>query len=318
MNMTRIAGLLVMVASLVLSACGGGGAATTATPATAPTSAANSYTGPAAKTTDITAFQVNFWNNVRVQNRCGQCHNATTPAQMPNFARNDDVNLAYAQANTVVNLTDPALSRIVVKVGGGHNCWLADPSACATILTQWITNWAGASAGGGTQIQLTAPVIKEVGGSKNFPADPTAYLSEPGDWFINDHEAQVFRQYLQKGGFFIVDDFRYRDWPNFEEQMHRVLPQGRLVRLDASHQIFTAFFPIEDIDAIVHPMSHIRPSYYGIFENNDPSRRLMVVANFDNDVPEYWEWSGQGMFPFDSSNEAYKLGVNYFIYGLTH
>jgi hypothetical protein len=38
----------------------------------------------------------------------------------------------------------------------------------------------------------------------------------------------------------------------------------------------------------------------------------------DNDVPEYWEWSGQGVFPFDASNEAYKLGVNYVIYGLTH
>ena len=30
------------------------------------------------------------------------------------------------------------------------------------------------------------------------------------------------------------------------------------------------------------------------------------------------EWSGQGLFPFDASNEAYKLGVNYMIYGLTH
>ena len=59
-------------------------------------------------------------------------------------------------------------------------------------------------------------------------------------------------------------------------------------------------------------------TYCGIFEDNDPSQRLMVVANFDNDVPEYWEWSGEGLFPFDTSNEAYKLGVNYMIYGLTH
>ncbi len=76
------------------------------------------------------------------------------------------------------------------------------------------------------------------------------------------------------------------------------------------------FFSIKDIDAIVHPMSHIRPSYYGIFEGNDPSRRLMVVANYDNDVPEYRERSGQGHFPIDASREAYKLGVNYMIYGL--
>ena len=72
------------------------------------------------------------------------------------------------------------------------------------------------------------------------------------------------------------------------------------------------------LDAIVHPMSGIRPSYYGIFEDNDPAKRLMVIANYDNDVPEYWEWSGDGVYPFDASNEAYKLGVNYIIYGLTH
>jgi hypothetical protein len=99
--------------------------------------------------------------------------------------------------------------------------------------------------------------------------------------------------------------------------MRRVLPQGRLVRLDSSQQIFNAFFPIKDIDAIVHPMSHTRPSYYGIFEDNDPSRRLLVVANYDNDVPEYWERSGQARFPFDASNEAFKLAVNYMIYGLS-
>jgi hypothetical protein len=124
---------------------------------------------------------------------------------------------------------------------------------------------------------------------------------------------------LLKGGFAIFEDFDgATQWANFEAQMHRVLPEGRLVRLDSSHQIFNAFFPMKDIDAIVHPMSHIRPSYYGIFEDNDPSRRLIVVANYDNDVPEYWEWSGERRFPFDASNEAYKLGVNYMIYGLTH
>ncbi len=105
---SRIAGLLVLAASAALSACGGGGAPTTATPATAPTSSANAYTGPAPATADVQAFAVNFWANVRVQNRCGQCHNATSPAQMPNFARSDDVNLAYAQANTVVNLQQPS------------------------------------------------------------------------------------------------------------------------------------------------------------------------------------------------------------------
>jgi hypothetical protein len=148
---------------------------------------------------------------------------------------------------------------------------------------------------------------------------PIAFMWEPGFWTLTDGEADAFRAYLQKGGFAIFEDFDGRSqWANFEAQMQRVLPDGRFVKLDNSHRIFDSFFKIQNIDAIVHPMSHIRPSYYGIFEDNDPSRRLMVMANFDNDVPEYWEWSGEGLFPFDASNEAYKLGVNYVIYGHTH
>src|SRR5258707_9434871 len=181
MNFTRIvslrlAGVFLLAASAALTACGGGGAPTTATGATAPTSSANAYTGPAPATADVQAFAINFWANVRVQNRCGQCHNATSPAQMPNFARSDDVNLAYAQANTVVNLQQPSTSLIVTKVSGGHNCWLADPNACGEILTTWISNWAGAAIGGtGTQVQLQAPPVQYVGTSKNFPASPADF-----------------------------------------------------------------------------------------------------------------------------------------------
>jgi Concanavalin A-like lectin/glucanases superfamily len=176
MNVTRITGLAALAASIALSACGGAGAPTTTNPAPSQTVTADAYTGPPAATADVTAFQVNFWNNVRVQNRCGQCHNATSPAQMPNFARSDDVNLAYAQANTVVNLATPSTSLIVTKVAGGHNCWLADNGACGQILTTWIANWAGAAgAASATQVQLQAPPDQTVGQSLNFPAAYTEY-----------------------------------------------------------------------------------------------------------------------------------------------
>jgi hypothetical protein len=148
---------------------------------------------------------------------------------------------------------------------------------------------------------------------------PLAFMWEPGFWNLTDREGEAFRAYLLKGGFAVFEDFDgAAQWSNFEAQMRRVLPNGRFVRLDGTHRIFDTFFQIRDIHAIVHPMSGIRPSYLGIYEDNDPSKRLMVVANYDNDVPEYWEWSGQGLFPFDASNEAYKLGVNYVLYGLTH
>jgi hypothetical protein len=146
---------------------------------------------------------------------------------------------------------------------------------------------------------------------------PIVYMWEPGFWTMSDFEAQRFREYLLKGGFAIFDDFELDQWNNFEAQMRRVLPELRFVKLDASHQIFDGFFRMKTIE-FPHPMMGLRPSYYGLHLDNDPSKRLLVIANHNNDVAEYWEFVGQGYFPVDPSNEAFKLGVNYMIYGLTH
>jgi hypothetical protein len=146
---------------------------------------------------------------------------------------------------------------------------------------------------------------------------PIVYMWEPGFWVMGDEEARRFREYLLKGGFAIFDDFEYDQWNNLEAQMRRVLPGARWVQLDASHPVFGSFFRMTTID-FPHPMYNIKPTYYGIFENNDPSARLMVIANHNHDVAEYWEFSDTGLLPIDLSNEAYKLGVNYMIYGLTH
>lgn len=163
-------GLIVLLVLLSLAGCGGG-APTAENPVTTPPNTPT-YNGPPPATADVQAFRINLWENIKATNRCGQCHGAG--GQVPMFARSDDVNLAYEAANTVVNLTQPSDSRMVVKVGGGHNCWLAADSACADILTTWITNWAGAAGGSGTQIQLVPPPLKDVGQSRNFPDTPPA------------------------------------------------------------------------------------------------------------------------------------------------
>jgi hypothetical protein len=146
---------------------------------------------------------------------------------------------------------------------------------------------------------------------------PIAYLCEPGNWVLSDEEAAGLRAYLKKGGFVIVDDFRYQHWGNFEAQISRALPEARIYDLDISSPIFHSFFEIKTLDV---------PQYYdpppaifrAIYEDNDPSKRIMVMINYNTDISEYWEWSDTGLKPIDESNEAYKLGVNYIIYGLTH
>lgn len=147
---------------------------------------------------------------------------------------------------------------------------------------------------------------------------PVAYMSEPGYWTMTPEEAANFRAYLDKGGFVIFDDFRGQHWYNFEEQIRRLYPEGRLVALDVSHPIFHSFFEIVSLDFVqFYDRSEI-PVFYGLYEDNDPEKRLLLVANYNNDIGEYWEFSDQGYVPIDLSNEAYKLGVNYVIYAMTH
>ena len=147
---------------------------------------------------------------------------------------------------------------------------------------------------------------------------PVAYLCEPGFWTLDARETKGLHDYLVKGGFLIIDDFAGGHWTNFEEQIRKVLPGYRLVPLDASHPIFDSFFHIASLD-YMHPYYQgFKSEFYGIFEDNDPKKRLMVIANYNNDIGEYWEWSDTGMFPVALSNEGYKLGVNYVMYALTH
>jgi hypothetical protein len=156
---------LTIALSATLTACGGG-AQTTDNPVTGVTPP-TTYSGPPPATADIQAFKLNVWDNIQASNRCGGCHTDGV-GQTPLFARHDDINLAYQDANTVANLSQPSDSRLVTKVGGGHNCWLTDNNACADIMTTWIEGWAGASAGGGRQIVLNPPPELEPGASKSY------------------------------------------------------------------------------------------------------------------------------------------------------
>jgi concanavalin A-like lectin/glucanase superfamily protein len=183
-----------LACAAVLAACSGGGAPTTVNPVTSAPPVAD-YTGPAPQNADVQAFKLNLWENIKASNRCGGCHNAN--GQSPQFARNDDVNAAYQAANTVVNLTQPDQSRMVLKVGGGHNCWLAAASACADTLTVWIRNWAGSSATGGKQIELKEPAIKEVGASKTFPGT-SAEFQQSALWNDPANPPGVLRKYCAK------------------------------------------------------------------------------------------------------------------------
>jgi hypothetical protein len=149
---------------------------------------------------------------------------------------------------------------------------------------------------------------------------PIAYMSEPGYWNPTEEQVMGLRNYLLKGGFIIFDDFQGPDHMyNLVEQMRRVLPELELLPLDGSEAIFDSFFEI-DITTLRLPLygQGPDPQWYGIFEQNDKQKRMIAVAANYGDFGEYWEYSSNGFYPVDLSNEAYKVGVNYIVYAMTH
>jgi hypothetical protein len=146
---------------------------------------------------------------------------------------------------------------------------------------------------------------------------PVAYVSEPGFWTMSPEELTGLRDYVTKGGFVIFDDFAGQHWDNFEARWREAFPNLRIVPLDLTSAIFDSFFRIESLD-MMHPNYGVQAQFLGAYEDNDPKKRLVMIANYNNDIGDYMEWSDEGFLPIPLTNEAYKLAVNYVVYAMTH
>jgi hypothetical protein len=148
---------------------------------------------------------------------------------------------------------------------------------------------------------------------------PILYMSEPGFLTLTEAEAAGLRSYLQKGGFIIFDDFRGDHIQNLFQQMRKVMPDEAFRQVEVTHPIFHSFFEINTLDPQSGYYSREGPTeWWGLFEDNDPGKRLMAIANNNHDLGELWEFSDTGYEPVDITNEAYKFGVNYVVYAMTH
>ena len=155
---------------------------------------------------------------------------------------------------------------------------------------------------------------------------PIAYLSHPDQWRMDEAETKNIRNYLLKGGFIIFDDFPANGrfgggggWPSFYQQIRAVLPEYQAYELDATNPIFHTFFDFDSLTNLYGSEYGNNVAFYGFFEDNDPKKRLLAIANYNNDLGENWEYTDRGfsLIP-DQAGESFKFGVNYILYGLTH
>ncbi len=147
---------------------------------------------------------------------------------------------------------------------------------------------------------------------------PFIYFSEVGQMNLTEDEIVNFRNYFNRGGFAMIDDFDSMyslDW--FLQQMKRVFPAREFVQLTIDHPIFHTFYevPTLDLAAPYRAQDGGRPTFYGYY---DEDGRLLMIINHNNDIGDFWEWIDLPMYPLEPSTEALRLGINYFIYSLSH
>lgn len=148
---------------------------------------------------------------------------------------------------------------------------------------------------------------------------PWVYISEPGFFSLTSKEIANFREYLNRGGFVVADDFRGRDLDVLRSQMRQVLPRQEMFRLDVTHPLFHSFYNIQSLE-MEPPYYDQRflggnPEFWGI--NNDDGR-LVMIANQNNDLGEFMEDLDHGRNPVKWSATAVRLAINYLVYAMTH
>jgi len=166
--------------------------------------------------------------------------------------------------------------------------------------------------------------IVDVDGDEMFEW-PWLYAVGVGDWVFSESQAARLRKYFQRGGFLMVDDFHNeREWADFMVGIERILPGHAVVELENDDPIFhtvydlTQRFRVPGLN-VVHGSQIERggtyPHWRGVV---DDQGRVVVAICFNQDLGDAWEWADLPEYPEKYASMAFKIGVNYVVYAMTH
>ena len=155
-------------------------------------------------------------------------------------------------------------------------------------------------------IELSSPEIFEY---------PFAYISEPGEMEMTDAEVANLREYLERGGFILIDDFDTWHMDNLREEMLRVFPDRTFERLSVENPIFNLVHEVESLDSMAPYVAGDDPVYYGL---DNSVGQIAIVALHNNDFANFWEWYGNPGYPLAPAADAFRMGTNFVVHAMTH
>jgi hypothetical protein len=208
--------------------------------------------------------------------------------------------------------------------GVGTGWWLVDWPAADNHFTRGIGRLTRIDTGDPRHVRLTDNRLFEY---------PWIYATQTGWWGLTDAETARLREYLLRGGFLVVDDFwGPEQWELFRRTMNRVLPDQPITDIAESDSVMHVLYDIQEKDRTFIPGSrHLRRGANGTVEVEqpegtapawramyDPRNRMVVAVNFNTDVGDAWEFADVPYYPEPMTALAYRYGINYVIYAMTH
>lgn len=156
---------------------------------------------------------------------------------------------------------------------------------------------------------------------------PFLYTSEPEQMVLTDKDAAIMREYLDRGGFWMLDDFWGTfEWSAMEKQLKKVLPTAEIKDIPRDHAIFHLFYDINKIiqipslayvfnGGITWEQDGFTAECKGVWDDNG---RLMMMINHNTDLGDAYEWADDPKYPNAFSDYAYRLAINAILYAHTH
>ncbi len=210
--------------------------------------------------------------------------------------------------------------------GRGSGWWLVDWPDADGHFTTGIQRLTRIDTGDPRHLSLTDPHLFDY---------PWIYATQVGWWGLSDKEVLSLREYLFRGGFLVVDDFwgpGMEQWNVFRRTMERVLPGLAVYDIAPRDSVMHVLYDIEEKDRTFIPGSrHLRmrgggqvqvvqpfgttPAWRAIA---DERNRMLVAINYNTDVGDAWEFADAPEYPEKMTALAYRYGINYVIYAMTH
>ncbi|MEZ5403715.1 MAG: DUF4159 domain-containing protein [Bryobacteraceae bacterium] len=204
---------------------------------------------------------------------------------------------------------------------GSRGWWMQDWPAAEVHFTQGVRRLTRIDTGDGIHLPLTDDRIYDY---------PWIYATQTGYWDLGKEETERLRQYLLRGGFLVVDDFHGpRDWETFAASMARTLPGRPIVEIEDSDAIMHCLYDITE-RTYIPGLRHLRRGAGGSIRVQpqyvpphwraitDDRGRMVVAVNYNMDVGDAWEHADMPEYPEAMTSLAYRFGINYIVYAMTH